>query len=60
MTINVSSSIDFCTIITYILTFEIFSLDDNYAYVPGLDNNYLEVVITQWDCSYHPALSFDV
>ena len=47
------------------LTFEIFSLDDNY--VPGLDDNYLglddnyqEVVIIQWYCSYHPVLSFDV
>ena len=32
------------------LTFEIFSLDDNYQ----------EVVIIQWYCSYHPVLSFDV
>ena len=25
-----------------------------------LDDNYQEIVIIQWYCSYHPALSFDV
>lgn len=28
--------------------------------VLGLDDNYQEVVITQWYCSYHSVLSFDV
>ena len=45
------------------LTFEIFSLDDNYPdwmITGGLDDNYQEVVIIQWYCSYHPVLSFDV
>ena len=26
----------------------------------SLDDNYQEVVITQWYCSYHPVLSFDI
>ena len=45
------------------LTFEIFSLDDNYLdwmITTQLDDNYQEVVIIQWYCSYHPVLSFDV
>ena len=45
------------------LTFEIFSLDDNYPdwmITTQLDDNYQEVVIIQWYCSYHPVLSFDV
>ena len=45
------------------LTFEIFQLDDNYLdwmITTQLDDNYQEVVIIQWYCSYHPVLSFDV
>ena len=45
------------------LTFEILSLDDNYLdwmITTQLDDNYQEVVIIQWYCSYHPVLSFDV
>ena len=45
------------------LAFEIFSLDDNYLdwmITTQLDDNYQEVVIIQWYCSYHPVLSFDV
>ena len=45
------------------LIFEIFSLDDNYLdwmITTQLDDNYQEVVIIQWYCSYHPVLSFDV
>ena len=45
------------------LTFEIFLLDDNYLdwmITTQLDDNYQEVVIIQWYCSYHPVLSFDV
>ena len=49
--------------ISFMLTFEIFSLDDNYPdwmITTQLDDNYQEVVIIQWYCSYHPVLSFDV